>query len=63
MKRASLINVKVFHCLKLTERYAMKAYGEMNVQIHVFLTSALVGSGQFHAPASLSPGKQLLVPI
>jgi hypothetical protein len=29
----------------------MKAYGGMDVQIHIFLTSALVG-GQLHAPAT-----------
>jgi hypothetical protein len=31
-----------------------KAYGEMLVKLHDFLTSALDMSGQLHAPASLS---------
>jgi hypothetical protein len=35
----------------------MKAYEEVDVQIHSFLTSALDGRGQLHAPAALSPGK------
>jgi hypothetical protein len=38
----------------------MKAYGGVNVQIHVILTSGLAGSGQLHAPAALPPGKQPL---
>jgi hypothetical protein len=39
----------------------MKMYGGVDVQIHVFLTLALFGSGHLHAPASLPPGKELPV--
>jgi hypothetical protein len=41
----------------------MKMYGGMDVQVHVFLTSALVVSGQLHAPAALPPEKKPPVPI
>jgi hypothetical protein len=41
----------------------MKAYGGVDVETHVFLTSALVGGGQLHAPAALPPGKEPPVPI
>jgi hypothetical protein len=41
----------------------MKTYGGVDVYILVFLTSALVGGGQLHAPAALSPGKQPPLPI
>jgi hypothetical protein len=42
----------------------MKAYGGVNVKIHIFLTSALVGgSGQLHAPAALHPGEKPPVSI
>jgi hypothetical protein len=37
----------------------MKMYGGMIVQIHVFLTSALVGSGHLHAPAASLQGKRV----
>jgi hypothetical protein len=42
----------------------MKAYGGVDVYIHIFLTSALVG-GEWSAsrPAALSPGKEPPVPI
>jgi hypothetical protein len=30
--------------------YAMKTYGGVNVQIHIYLDSALVGSSQLHDP-------------
>jgi hypothetical protein len=37
----------------------MKAYGGIDVQIHIFLTSALIG-GEWSAsrPAALPPGKE-----
>jgi hypothetical protein len=35
----------------------MKAYGGLDGYIYVFLTSALVVSGQLHAPAALATGK------
>jgi hypothetical protein len=41
----------------------MKAYGGVDLQLHVFLTSELVGGGQIHAPAALPPGKEPPVPI
>jgi hypothetical protein len=42
----------------------MKAYRGVDVHIHVFLTSALAEvSGQLHAPAASSPGKEPPVPI
>jgi hypothetical protein len=42
----------------------MKAYGGLDVYIHIFLTSALAGGGgQLHAPAALPPGKEAPVPI
>jgi hypothetical protein len=40
---ARVKNIKMIICL--TKHYAKKTYGEMDVQIHVFLTSALVGGG------------------
>jgi hypothetical protein len=42
----------------------MKTYGGVDVQIHVFLTSALVEvSGQLHALAPLPPKEEPPVPI
>jgi hypothetical protein len=45
------------------KHYAMKAYGAVHVQINIFVISAVIGSGQFHAPADLPPGKEPPVPI
>jgi hypothetical protein len=41
----------------------MKTYEGVDVLIHVFLTSALVGEGQLHNPAAVSPGKEPAVAI
>jgi hypothetical protein len=51
-------------CAKLNKRYAMKAYEGVDILIHIFLTSALVG-GEWSAsrPCRFSPGKELPVPI
>jgi hypothetical protein len=42
----------------------MKAYGGVDVQIHIFLTSALVG-GEWSAsrPCHFTPGKEAPAPI
>jgi hypothetical protein len=60
----SLIKGKVVPVLNLIKHYAMKAYGGVDVQIHIFLTSALVG-GEWSASRSgrFTPGKELPVPI
>jgi hypothetical protein len=42
---------------------AMKMHRGVDVYIHIFFTSALVGGGQLHAPASLSLEKEPPVPI
>jgi hypothetical protein len=42
VKRYAEVRVTLSLCL--IEHYAMKAYGGVAVQIHVFLTSALVGA-------------------
>jgi hypothetical protein len=42
----------------------MKVYGGVDVQIHIFLNSALAEvSGEFHAPTALAPGEEPPVPI
>jgi hypothetical protein len=46
------------------KHYAMKTYGGgVDVQIHTFLTSVLVGGGQLHASAALPPGIQPPCPL
>jgi hypothetical protein len=41
----------------------MKAYGGVDMYIHVFLTSTLVRGGQLYAPAALAPRKEPPVPM
>jgi hypothetical protein len=42
----------------------MKAYWGVEVQLHAFLTSALMEvSGELHTPAALQTEKEPLVPI
>jgi hypothetical protein len=55
---------KVVPVLNLIKHYAMKAYGGVDVYIHIFLTSAVVG-GEWSAsrPGRFTPGKELPVPI
>jgi hypothetical protein len=52
--------------LSLCSNYVMKAYGELDIQIHIFLTSALVG-GEWSAsclcgftPREMYPGTHWL---
>jgi hypothetical protein len=51
-------------CAELIMHYAMKAYGGVDVYIHIFLTSSLVG-GEWSAsrPGRFTPGKDTPVPI
>jgi hypothetical protein len=44
------------------KHYAMKAYEGVDVQIQIFLTSALAG-GELHAPTALPAEKEPPVPI
>jgi hypothetical protein len=49
--------MKTIHCL-------IKHHGmRMEVQLNAFLTSALDGSGQLHAPAALTPSKSPRYPL
>jgi hypothetical protein len=43
--------------------YTMRAYGGVDVSMHVFLTKESEVSGQLHAPVALPPGKERPVPI
>jgi hypothetical protein len=46
------------------KHYAVKVYGGVDVEIHIFLTlHKLAVNGQLHAPAALPPGKEPPVPI
>jgi hypothetical protein len=48
-------------CAYLTKHYAMKAYGGVDVYIHVFLTLTLVaGELSVSRPFSLTPGERAL---
>jgi hypothetical protein len=40
----------------------MKTYGEMDVQLQIFLTLA-IDSNQLHGPAALPKGKKFLYPV
>jgi hypothetical protein len=44
--------------MRLTKHYAMNAYGGVDVEIHIFLNTALVG-GEWSAsrPGSFKPGE------
>jgi hypothetical protein len=49
-------------CAQLIKHYAIKTYGRVDVEIHVFLTwHYLEVGGQPHAPATLPPGKERAV--
>jgi uncharacterized protein YlaI len=54
--------VKLWLCLtNWAERYDIKTYGRVDIQIHVFLTSAqLMLSVQLHVSATLPKRKELL---
>jgi len=41
----------------------MKTYGEVDVYLHIFLTSVMEVSGQIHGPADLSLGKGPRYPV
>jgi hypothetical protein len=48
----------------LTKHHTMKIYGVVEVQLWAFVTLALDGSGwSVQALASLSPGKEPLIPL
>jgi hypothetical protein len=50
--------------LYLTKHHVMKTYGEAEVQLHAFLTTAIDGvSGQLHAKASLPREKSSWYPL
>jgi hypothetical protein len=52
---------EVVPVLYLIKYYAMKTHGGVDVLIHIFVTSALVG-GEWSAPALLA-GKEPPIPI
>jgi hypothetical protein len=59
---AMSVTLKVKISLSLTKHCVMKAYWVMEIQIHVFLTSALVG-GEWSAsrPWRINPGETVRV--
>jgi hypothetical protein len=55
---------KIVLVLNLIKHYAMKEEGGVDVQIHIFLTSALIGGEWSDSrPCSFIPGKDPAVPI
>jgi hypothetical protein len=64
VRRWSYIYIKGKVVTVLIKHYAVKKYGGVDVYIHVFLTSALVG-GEWSAsrPGRFNPGKEPPVPI
>jgi hypothetical protein len=59
----TVLKVKVKLSLCLTKRHGVKAYWEMEVQLHSFFDISTRLSGQLQAPAALPPGKESLLPI
>jgi hypothetical protein len=58
--RVKAKKVKLLMCL--TKHHAMKTYEGVEVQLHRPMPQT-EESGQLHAPATLPPGKEPLVPI
>jgi hypothetical protein len=58
------VKKKVNLSLCLIKHYTMKAYGRVDVEIHIFLTSALAG-GEWSAsrPGRFTPGERVPVHI
>jgi hypothetical protein len=47
-------------CAQLIKHYAMKMFGGVDVWVHVFLTSALVGVQWSHSrPGGFTPGERV----
>jgi hypothetical protein len=56
-----LSNMRVKLSLYSTKHHSMKAQGGVYIWFHTFLTLAL-DEGQLHAPATLTPRKEILGP-